>query len=104
MLNFIERKVSQRFAVGQIKLYSLVNKTLGENTIYQILMILIDRSSSDWFGRWGTSVFSENTAIFINRYGANAGDDREPHRYKFAIELQIFCQCFHLLLIPEKPL
>ena len=19
----------------------------------------------DWFGRWGTSVFSENTAIFI---------------------------------------
>ena len=20
----------------------------------------------DWFGRWGTSVFSENTAIFIS--------------------------------------
>ena len=20
----------------------------------------------DWFGRWGTSVFSENTAIFTN--------------------------------------
>ena len=20
----------------------------------------------DWFGRWGTSVFSENTAIFVN--------------------------------------
>ena len=22
-------------------------------------------ASIDWFGRWGTSVFSENTAIFI---------------------------------------
>ena len=21
----------------------------------------------DWFGRWGTSVFSENTAIFYSR-------------------------------------
>ena len=22
-------------------------------------------SNIDWFGRWGTSVFSENTAIFV---------------------------------------
>ena len=22
----------------------------------------------DWFGRWGTSVFSKNTAIFSNRF------------------------------------
>ena len=22
----------------------------------------------DWFGRWGTSVFSENTAIFLNLF------------------------------------
>ena len=23
----------------------------------------------DWFGRWGTSVFSENTAIFYSEVG-----------------------------------
>ena len=22
----------------------------------------------DWYGRWGTSVFSENTAIFLNKF------------------------------------
>ena len=22
-------------------------------------------ATTDWFGRWGTSVFSENTAIFL---------------------------------------
>ena len=25
----------------------------------------------DWFGRWGTSVFSENTAIFILKLEQN---------------------------------
>ena len=25
----------------------------------------------DWFGRWGTSVFSENTAIFFNSQGCS---------------------------------
>ena len=24
----------------------------------------------DWFGRWGTSVFSENTAIFLNFFSS----------------------------------
>ena len=37
-LNFIERKVPYRFVVAQTKLYSLVKKTLEENTIYQILI------------------------------------------------------------------
>ena len=25
-------------------------------------------ATTDWFGRWGTSVFSENTAIFIPNF------------------------------------
>ena len=26
---------------------------------------MTDIATIDWFGRWGTSVFSENTAIFL---------------------------------------
>ena len=26
---------------------------------------MTDIATVDWFGRWGTSIFSENTAIFL---------------------------------------
>ena len=26
---------------------------------------MTETATTDWFGRWGTSVFSENTAIFL---------------------------------------
>ena len=26
---------------------------------------MTETATTDWFGRWGTSVFSENTAIFV---------------------------------------
>ena len=30
-------------------------------------------ATTDWFGRWGTSVFSEKTAIFIGNLGCKQG-------------------------------
>ena len=29
---------------------------------------MTETATIDWFGRWGTSVFSENTAMFVNTF------------------------------------
>ena len=34
----------------------------------------------DWFGRWGTSVFSGNTAIFFDRIIINVAGNQKRHK------------------------
>ena len=48
----------------------------------------------DWFGRWGTSVFCENTAIFSNSL------NRQRNNYFLVFEL---LEVLPYLQLPDRP-